>query len=103
MHIAFLPQPVDAVHRLLFSRRVPPRIHDETVICLRQVQPEPARLERNQEHWRRTLGEIFQNLWAVAGCAVQVQVVDAFSLQPLGNRAQIPRELAEHQHPVPVA
>ena len=94
---------MDAVHRLLFSRRVPPRIHDETVICLRQVQPEPARLERNKEHRRRTLGEIFQNLWAVAGRAVQVQIVDAFSLQPLGNRAQIPRELAEHQHPVPVA
>ena len=101
VHVTFLPNTVDAVHRLLFRRRVPPRVHNETVICLRQVQPEPARLERNEEHWRHTVSKIFQNLRAVAGGTVQVQVLYAFSLKPLRDSAQVPRELAEHQHPVP--
>ena len=91
---------MNTVHRLLLGGGVPPRIHDEHVVRLGQVQAETASLKRNEEHWLLTARERLDDLGAVTGRTVQVQVTDALLRQACRNALQIAGELAEHQHAV---
>ena len=67
MHLPLLADAVNTVHGLLLGGRVPPRIHDEHVVRLGQVQAETAGLERNQEHRRGPGAERLDDFGAVAG------------------------------------
>ena len=100
MHLLILADAVNTVHRLLLGGRVPPRIHDEHVVRLGQVQTEAASLERNEEHRLLTARERLNDLCTVAGRTVQVQVADAFLRQACRNALEVAGELAEHQHTV---
>ena len=89
-----------AVDRLLLSSRIPPRIHDEDIIRLRQGQARPTRLERNEEHRCLTRTEALNNLRPVAGRAIQLHNRHATPLQHVPNTRQERRELAENQRTV---
>ena len=100
MHLLVLADAVNTVHRLLLGGGVPPRIHDEHVIRLGQVQTETASLERDEEHRLLAARERLDDLGTVAGRTVQVQVPDALLRQARRNALEVAGELAEHQHAV---
>ena len=92
--------PVDG---LRLGRGVPPGVEQEAVVGVGEVQPEPARLEADQEDRGGAVLEAPHDRGPVAGAAVEVAVRDALGLQPLADLAEEPGELAEHQSPVPAA
>ena len=92
-----LPDPVGAVHGLVLGGGVPPRVQEEAVVGLREVDAEAAGLKAHQEHRGLPAAERVEGRGAVPGAAVQVGVGDPGLVQPPGHDLEEARELAEHQ------
>ena len=99
---AGLADAVGAVDGLGLGGGVPPRVEHEHVVGLGEGEPEPTRLERDEEHRGRALPERRDALGTVAGRAVEVLVGDALGLQPGPHDREEPGELREHQRAVPL-
>ncbi len=102
-HRAGLADAVGAVDRLGLGGGVPPRVEQEAVVGLGEVQAEPARLEADQEHRVRAVLEALEHAIAPARAAVEVAVADALAVEALADLGQESRELAEDERPVAAA
>ena len=98
-----LPNPVGTVDRLGLGRGVPPRVEEEDIVGLGQGQPEPAGLERHEEHRPLARPERRDGLLALAGAPVEVGIADPLGIQPRSDRREEPGELAEHQGLMPLS
>ena len=103
-HLLRLADAMRPVDGLRLARRVPPRVEQEHVVGLGQVQPESARLQADQEHGCLARAEPRDLRVAAAGRRrpVEVRVGHAGGIQPGPRPPEERRELAEHERTMPL-
>src|SRR5262245_15211923 len=81
-----LADAVRAVDGLRLDGGIPPRIEQVDVVGGGEIEPQPSRLEADQEKLGLRIGlEGFDPLAAVAGLSVEIQVRDPFALELLAK------------------
>lgn len=102
-HGASLADTVGAVDRLGLRSRVLPRVEQEAVVRLGEVEAEPTGLEADQEDRVCALLETLQHALASARLTVQVAIADPLAIETGADLREESRELAEHERPVATA